>query len=92
MDSDGAGSAGRPSTALGASLSESKARRAEVEGTVAEILPSALYRVRLDDGPFVMVHIADRMDRNFVRILVGDRVRVELSPVDAGRGRIVEKL
>jgi translation initiation factor IF-1 len=39
-----------------------------------------------------MVHIADRTDRNFVRILVGDRVRVELSPVDIGRGRIVGKI
>jgi translation initiation factor IF-1 len=62
MDSDGEGSAGR---------------RAQVTGTVAEILPSALYRVRLDDGPFVTTHIADRTDRNFVRILVGDRVRIE---------------
>jgi translation initiation factor IF-1 len=40
----------------------------------------------------VVAHIADRIDRNFVRILVGDRVKVELSPVDIGRGRIVEKL
>ena len=77
MDSDGEGSAGR---------------RAQVVGTVTEIQPSAMYRVRLDDGPFVMVHIADRTDRNFVRILVGDRVRIELSPVDTGRGRIVGKL
>ncbi|MBI3400220.1 MAG: translation initiation factor IF-1 [Acidobacteria bacterium] len=65
---------------------------APVTGTVTEILPSALYRVRVDEGPFVMVHIADRLDRNFVRILVGDRVRVELSPVDTGRGRIVGKI
>ena len=43
-------------------------------------------------GQPVMAHIADRMDRNFVRILVGDRVRLELSKVDAGRGRIVEKI
>ena len=92
MDSDGEGSAGCPSTDLGASLSASKARRAHIAGTVAEILPSALYRVRLDDGPIVTVHIADRTDRNFVRVLVGDRVRVELSPVDMGRGRIVSKL
>jgi len=77
MDSDGAGSAGG---------------RPQVAGTVAETLPSALYRVRLDDGPSVTAHIADRMDRNFIRVLVGDRVRVELSPVDVGRGRIVEKL
>jgi translation initiation factor IF-1 len=61
-------------------------------GTVTETLPSAMYRVRLDDGPHVLAHIADRIDRNFVRVLVGDRVRVELSTVDAGRGRIVEKM
>ncbi|PYQ68980.1 MAG: translation initiation factor IF-1 [Acidobacteria bacterium] len=61
-------------------------------GTVTEQLPSALYRVRLEQGSFVTAHIADRMDRNFVRILVGDRVRVELSPVDVTRGRIVERL
>ena len=51
-----------------------------------------MYKVRLEGGPFVVAHIADRIDRNFVRLLVGDRVRVELSPVDAGRGRIVEKV
>ena len=61
-------------------------------GVVAEALPSALYRVKLDEGGIVTAHIADRMDRNFVRILVGDRVRLELSPLDVGRGRIVEKV
>jgi translation initiation factor IF-1 len=66
--------------------------RAHVTGVVADTLPRALYRVRLDEGPYVTAHIADRMDRNFVRILVGDRVRLELSPVDNSRGRIVEKL
>ena len=80
MDSDGEGSAGRPD------------RGASVVGTVTETLPHAMYRVRLERGSLVMAHIADRMDRNFVRILVGDRVRLELSPVDAGRGRIVEKI
>ena len=65
---------------------------AAVVGVVTETLPHAMYRVRLAEGPNVMAHIADRMDRNFVRILVGDRVRLELSPTDAGRGRIVEKL
>jgi translation initiation factor IF-1 len=59
---------------------------------VTEQLPSALYRVRLDEGTVVTAHVADRMDRNFIRLLVGDRVRVELSPVDIGRGRIVGKL
>ena len=60
-------------------------------GVITETLPSALYRVKLDDGGTVTVHIADRVDRNFVRLLVGDRVRIELSK-DVTRGRIVEKL
>ena len=63
-----------------------------VTGVVTEQLPSALYRVRLAEGSTVTAHIADRIDRNFVRVLVGDRVRVELSPVDVRRGRIVERL
>jgi translation initiation factor IF-1 len=64
----------------------------EIAGTVVEQLPSALYRVRLDQGRTVTAHISGRIDRNFVRVLVGDRVRIELSPTDVGRGRIVEKL
>jgi translation initiation factor IF-1 len=63
-----------------------------VTGTVVAQLPSALYRVRLEAGSEIVAHIADRMDRNFVRVLVGDRVRVEIMPADATRGRIVEKL
>ena len=81
MDSVGEGSPGRPT-----------AGRTQVSGVVMETLPSALYKVRLDEGSLVMAHIADRIERNFVRILVGDKVRVELSPSDVGRGRIVEKL
>jgi translation initiation factor IF-1 len=68
------------------------ARSSAVAGTVTEQLPSGLYRVKLDGGGQVTAHIADRIDRNFVRVLVGDRVRIELAPVDSGRGRIVEKL
>ena len=63
----------------------------DLTGVVTEQLPSALYRVRLERGTIVTAHIADRLDRNFVRVLVGDRVRVELSK-DVTRGRIVEKL
>ena len=66
--------------------------RAAIAGVVTDLLPSGLYRVRLDDGPQIVAHIADRIDRNFIRILVGDRVGVELSPVDVRRGRIVEKV
>ena len=65
---------------------------AEIVGVVVEQLPSALYRVRLDEGQMVTAHVADRIERNFVRLLVGDRVRVELSPVDRGRGRITAKV
>jgi translation initiation factor IF-1 len=54
-------------------------------------LPSALYRVRLEGGHVVTAHIANRMDRNFVRVLVGDRVRIELTK-DVTRGRITGKV
>jgi translation initiation factor IF-1 len=57
-----------------------------------EQLPAGLYRVKLDEGSMVMAHIAGNIDRNFIRLLVGDRVGVELSPVNVGRGRIVEKI
>jgi translation initiation factor IF-1 len=63
----------------------------DVTGRVTEQLPSGLYRVKLEGGRLVTAHIADRTDRNFVRILVGDRVRLELTR-DVTRGRIVEKL
>ena len=59
---------------------------------VTDLLPSAMYRVRLDEGRQVLAHVADRIDRNFVRVLVGDRVEVELSARDRGRGRIVKKI
>ena len=65
---------------------------ASLVGVVTEQLPSSLYRVQIEAGSLVTAHIADRIERNFVRVLVGDRVRVELSPVDLTRGRIVEKL
>jgi translation initiation factor IF-1 len=59
---------------------------------VIEQLPSGLYRVKLDGGSSVVAHVGGNVDRNFIRLIVGDRVRLELSPVDVGRGRVVEKL
>jgi translation initiation factor IF-1 len=61
-------------------------------GVVVAVLPSRLYRVRLEEGRTITAHPAERVDRNFIRVVVGDRVRVELSPRDPARGRIVEKL
>ena len=60
----------------------------EVQGTVAETLPNAMFRVQLDNGPKVLAHISGKMRMHFIRILPGDRVTVELSPYDLTRGRI----
>ncbi|HEY8425473.1 MAG TPA: translation initiation factor IF-1 [Limnochordales bacterium] len=61
----------------------------EVEGTVVEPLPNAMFRVELENGHKVLAHIAGKMRMNFIRILPGDRVIVQLSPYDLTRGRIV---
>jgi len=60
----------------------------EVEGKVNELLPNAMFRVELDNGHIVLAHISGKMRMHFIRILVGDRVKVELSPYDLTRGRI----
>lgn len=62
-----------------------------VEGTVVELLPRALYRVNVD-GRDVTAHAPAGLSRNFVRLVVGDRVLVEMSPRDGGRGRISRKV
>jgi len=60
----------------------------EVEGTVIEPLPNAMFRVELDNGHKVLAHVSGKIRMNFIRILPGDRVTVELSPYDLTRGRI----
>jgi translation initiation factor IF-1 len=65
--------------------------KADVEGTVLAVWPRALYRVAIGGGREVTAHAAAGPRRNFVRLLVGDRVVVTLSPRDLGRGRIVRK-
>jgi translation initiation factor IF-1 len=60
----------------------------EVEGTVVEPLPNAMFRVALESGHKVLAHISGKMRMNFIRILPGDKVIVELSPYDLTRGRI----
>jgi translation initiation factor IF-1 len=64
----------------------------EVEGKVTEPLPNAMFRVELDSGHEVLAHISGKLRLNFIRILPGDRVRVELSPYDLSRGRITYRL
>ena len=61
----------------------------EVEGTVVESLPNTLFRVELADGSVVLCHLAGKMRLNFVRILPGDRVKVEMTEYDKTKGRIV---
>ncbi|MBC7256759.1 MAG: translation initiation factor IF-1 [Chloroflexi bacterium] len=60
-----------------------------VEGTIIEALPNTQFRVRLDNGHEVLAYISGKMRKYYIRILLGDRVRVELSPYDLTKGRIV---
>lgn len=59
------------------------------EGIVIEALPSTTFKVRLDDGAEILAHLSGRLRLNFIRVLAGDRVVVEMSPYDSKRGRIV---
>lgn len=60
----------------------------EVEGTVIEPLPNAMFRVQLEGGHKILAHISGKMRMHFIKILPGDRVKVEISPYDLTRGRI----
>jgi len=59
--------------------------------TVVEPLPNALYRVELEDSTRVLAHVGERRSKDFLRLLPGDRVEVELSPLDYGRGRVTKR-
>ncbi len=64
----------------------------EMEGTVTESLPNAMFRVDLDNGFNVLAHISGKIRRNYIKILPGDRVKVELTPYDLSKGRITYRL
>jgi translation initiation factor IF-1 len=66
----------------------SKEESIEVEGTILEPLPNAMFRVELENGHKVLAHISGKMRMHFIRILSGDKVKIELSPYDLTRGRI----
>ncbi len=61
----------------------------EVEGTVKEPLPNAMFKVQLENGHEVLAHISGKMRMHFIRILPGDKVKLEISPYDLTRGRII---
>ena len=65
-----------------------KEEKIEVEGEVVEALPSLMFRVKVDSGQDVLAKISGRMRKNYIRLLPGDRVKLELSPYDLTRGRI----
>jgi translation initiation factor IF-1 len=61
----------------------------EMEGEVVETLPNTMFRVKLDNGHVITAHISGKMRKHYIRILTGDRVKVELTPYDLTKGRIV---
>jgi translation initiation factor IF-1 len=70
------------------SLNMAKEELIETEGKVIEALPNAMFRVELENGHRVLAHVSGKMRMNFIRILPGDKVKLELSPYDLSRGRI----
>lgn len=70
----------------------SKEESIEMEGTVSETLPNTMFRVELDNGHVVTAHISGKMRKNYIRILTGDRVKVEMTPYDLSKGRITYRV
>ena len=70
----------------------SKEELIEVEGTIVESLPNAMFRVELENGHRVLAHVSGKMRMNFIRILPGDKVKLELSPYDLTKGRIIYRV
>jgi len=64
----------------------------EFEGTVSETLPNTMFRVRLENGHEIIAHISGRMRKNYIRILTGDKVKVEMTPYDLTKGRITYRM
>ncbi|MCL4382686.1 MAG: translation initiation factor IF-1 [Patescibacteria group bacterium] len=64
-------------------------QKIEVEGEVTEALPNTLFRVKLGDGKIILCYLAGKMRINYIRIMPGDRVKVEMTPYDENKGRII---
>ena len=64
----------------------------EIEGTILESMPNAMFKVKLENGHEILAHISGKIRKNFIRILPGDRVKVEMTPYDLSKGRITFRL
>ena len=64
----------------------------EIEGTILESMPNAMFRVKLENGHEILSHISGKIRKNFIRILPGDKVKVEMTPYDLTKGRITFRL
>ena len=69
-----------------------KEEQIELEGVVVETLPNTMFRVKLDNGHVLIAHISGKMRKHYIRILTGDRVKVEMSPDDLSKGRITFRM
>lgn len=88
------GTASRPGSVKGALRYPTEGERVakeeaiEIEGTVTEVLPNATFRVKLENEHEVLAYLSGKMRQNYIRVLEGDRVKVEMSPYDLSRGRV----
>lgn len=69
-----------------------KEEQIELEGVILETLPNTMFRVKLDNGHVITAHISGKMRKHYIRILTGDRVKVEMSPYDLSKGRITFRM
>ncbi len=70
-------------------MSKDEEDKITVEGTITETLPNTMFRVAMDNGHEILAYLSGKMRKYYIRVLLGDRVRIELSPYDLTRGRIV---
>lgn len=73
-------------------MNQPSMQRIEVEGEVVESLPNTLFRVKLPNGRLVLCHLSGKMRLHFIRLMPGDKVKIEMTPYDATKGRIVYRL
>ncbi|WP_343189771.1 translation initiation factor IF-1 [Buchnera aphidicola] len=66
-----------------------KEKQIEIQGIVVETLPNTMFRVKLDNGHTIIAHISGKMRKNYIRILTGDKVTIEMTPYDIDKGRII---